>query len=56
MPLCPGQCRWAIFSFETFVSHGYVVAHYIRGRSSVVEHLLPKQNVVGSIPTARSNF
>ena len=27
-----------------------------RGRSSVVEHLLPKQNVVGSIPIARSNF
>ena len=26
------------------------------GRSSVVEHLLPKQNVVGSIPIARSNF
>ena len=25
------------------------------GRSSVVEHLLPKQNVVGSIPIARSN-
>lgn len=26
------------------------------GRSSGVEHLLPKQNVVGSIPIARSNF
>ena len=26
------------------------------GRSSVVEHLLPKQNVVGSIPIARSKL
>jgi hypothetical protein len=25
------------------------------GRSSVVEHLLPKQRAVGSIPIARSN-
>jgi hypothetical protein len=27
-----------------------------RGRSSVVERQLPKLNVVGSIPIARSNF
>jgi hypothetical protein len=28
----------------------------VGGRSSVVEHQLPKLSVVGSIPIARSNF
>jgi hypothetical protein len=51
MCFCPAKARLALR-----VKHQYGYGWINRGRSSVVERQLPKLNVVGSIPIARSSL